>query len=233
MKTENERILAKVRKCMALASSANEHEAAAALRQARKLMDIHGLSEEHVELSALGLERIASEHARKPLWTQALLTLVGRAFQCSVFSGYYTTSFVGRAENAQIAAFTAAVLMRQIKQARKRFLEERVSNAYTPAQKKKLSQGYCEGWVSAVQAKVREFAAPLREEDDQKHTRFMEEIHKKEIKEARQSKSATKGNKLAAMAAAIGAQDGESVQLHTPVNGSAPLPALSFQRETA
>ncbi|SDS19122.1 Protein of unknown function [Halopseudomonas xinjiangensis] len=227
------KILAKVRKCMALASSANEHEAAAALRQARKMMDKYGLSEEHVELSELGLEQIESEHVNKPLWAQALLTIIGRAFQCTVFSGYRTTSFVGRAENAHIAGFTALVLMRQIKQARKRFLEERVSNMYTPAQKRKISQGYCEGWVSAVQATVLEFAAPLREEDDRKHTRFMQEIHNKKVTEARQPKSATRGNKLAAIAAAAGARDGDGVQLHTPVNGSAPIPGISFQSQPA
>ena len=36
-------LLAKIRKCLALARSANEHEAAAALAKARQLMEEHGV----------------------------------------------------------------------------------------------------------------------------------------------------------------------------------------------
>lgn len=38
MHTERDKIIAKVKKCLALAKSSNEHEAATALRQAQKLM---------------------------------------------------------------------------------------------------------------------------------------------------------------------------------------------------
>ncbi len=44
------KILDKVRKCLALSKSANEHEAAAALRQAQAMMRIHGLSDDDVGL---------------------------------------------------------------------------------------------------------------------------------------------------------------------------------------
>ena len=40
----DDKILDKIKKCLVLASSANEHEAAAALRQAQKLMEAHGIS---------------------------------------------------------------------------------------------------------------------------------------------------------------------------------------------
>src|SRR5882724_10574426 len=44
------RILDKIRKCLALSKSANEHEAAAALRQAQKMMQANGLTEDEVGL---------------------------------------------------------------------------------------------------------------------------------------------------------------------------------------
>lgn len=43
--SERNKVLDKIRKCLALSTSSNEHEAAAALRQARKLMDAHGITD--------------------------------------------------------------------------------------------------------------------------------------------------------------------------------------------
>jgi len=45
--------LRKVLACLRLAGSSNPHEAAAALRQARKLMDQHGLSAEDAAASEI------------------------------------------------------------------------------------------------------------------------------------------------------------------------------------
>ena len=219
MTEDKKRILEKIRKCMALGSSANEHEAAAAMRQARKLMDMHGLTNEHVELSELGKETTASEHVNPPLWAAALQTVIARAFQCSAFSGRHRAIFVGRAENAKVAAYTYEVLMRQIKSARQAFTAERVPVWLSPAQKKKVSQGYCEGWVSSVQQSVREFAAPLRDEEDEKHQRFMEkETGNRPIPEAKPRKSVSERHSLARQASYAGAVDGEKVSLHHGVN---------------
>ena len=48
--TTPEAVIDKIRKCMALAESENEFEAAAALRQAQRLMQQHGLSSDDVEV---------------------------------------------------------------------------------------------------------------------------------------------------------------------------------------
>lgn len=42
------KILAKIKKCLALASSSNPNEAATALRQARALMEKHGVTSESI-----------------------------------------------------------------------------------------------------------------------------------------------------------------------------------------
>ncbi len=47
---DKQKVLDKIAKCLALSKSANEHEAAAALRQAQKLMVAHALTEEDVGL---------------------------------------------------------------------------------------------------------------------------------------------------------------------------------------
>ena len=48
---ERRRILARIRACLALASSPEPHEAAAALRQAQAWMRRYGLTREEVELA--------------------------------------------------------------------------------------------------------------------------------------------------------------------------------------
>lgn len=52
-----EKVLDRIRKCLALSKSANEHEAAAALRQAQKMMDQHGVSEDDVA----GVEYVSAQ----------------------------------------------------------------------------------------------------------------------------------------------------------------------------
>ena len=50
---DKERILEKIKKCLALSKSANEHEAAQALKQAQALMREYGITDIEVELSAV------------------------------------------------------------------------------------------------------------------------------------------------------------------------------------
>ncbi len=48
-----DKALAKIKKCLALGRSTNPHEAAAAMRQAQKLMAEHGLNDTDVKLIPL------------------------------------------------------------------------------------------------------------------------------------------------------------------------------------
>ena len=47
---DQEKIIDKIKKCLALAKSDNPHEAATALRQAQKLMEQHNLTEQDISL---------------------------------------------------------------------------------------------------------------------------------------------------------------------------------------
>ncbi len=59
---DREAVLKKIKKCMALSGSANEHEAAAALRQARALMEKFNLSAETVLASTVGESRVKARY---------------------------------------------------------------------------------------------------------------------------------------------------------------------------
>lgn len=72
--------LDKIRKCMALSRSSNEHEAAAALRQAQALMRKYGLEEDDVAqveyLSCLVVARDYEYGKRKPLMLSSVVSVV-------------------------------------------------------------------------------------------------------------------------------------------------------------
>ena len=74
----SEKILDKIKKCLALASSANEHEAAAALRQAQKLMQAHGLTDQDV----------AAAQASICAWMRAFFSMAASAC-CTISAGAF------------------------------------------------------------------------------------------------------------------------------------------------
>jgi hypothetical protein len=85
MNVELDRIIDKVKKCIALSKSDNPHEAAAALRQAQALMRKHGIDEAGIvasEVSAADVEHKSGNTARPPAWETMLMMLVGTAFGC-------------------------------------------------------------------------------------------------------------------------------------------------------
>ena len=65
---DHDKILDKIKKCLALSSSSNEHEAAIALRQAQKLMELHGISDIDVK-AAQAQEKLSTEEISKFLYT--------------------------------------------------------------------------------------------------------------------------------------------------------------------
>lgn len=60
--------LQKIKKCLALAASPEQHEAAAAMRQAQKLMQQFGLSEVDVSLADVSEAGQKAVNAPLPLW---------------------------------------------------------------------------------------------------------------------------------------------------------------------
>lgn len=75
-----EAIIRKIKACLALAGSDNPHEAAAAMRQAKKLMAQHGIGESMLDVSRTVLN---TRYARPPAWFGSLGFAVGQAFGCS------------------------------------------------------------------------------------------------------------------------------------------------------
>lgn len=162
---DKETAIKKIRKCMALAKSSEPHEAAAALRQAQKLMEQFGI--DNPEVLAAGISEEWGKSASKKTPTQYevnLASMVCHVFNCDlIFSrrlsktgmaidgGY---SFIGTVPAPEIAAYTFAVLRRQISKARKEY----ISTALKRHRKNKTSAAdeFCIGWVMAAKSQISE-----------------------------------------------------------------------------
>jgi hypothetical protein len=158
--------IAKIRKCLALSKSSEPHEAAAALRQAQKLMEQFGI--DHPELLAAGVseEWSKSAAARRPVrFEVALAGVVADAYGCELlfrrqlneactnFVGSYT--FVGVAPAPEIAKDTFDVFARQLRAARRDYVQTRLSRC-GPKNKTARADEFCEGWVYAVRLQMQE-----------------------------------------------------------------------------
>lgn len=179
MSEADPKILKKIKKCLALAQSNNANEAATALRQAHALMAKHSISSHEVAMSDIGeAEAISRTMARdKPAgWEVRLAARVGKAFGCQMLvarhvlrtRGYLNEGryvFVGLKDQAEVAAYTATVLIRKCKAARQAWLAERFGGVGVgikgmKAKKTRMGDAFAEGWVDAIGKLVIEFANP-------------------------------------------------------------------------
>lgn len=90
---DRETAMSKVRKCLSLANSSNEAEAAAALRQAQKLMKLHGISDceaTMVEIKEISLD---IENVNPTLWEFALAQSIAKVF--GIVSYRHTRELIG------------------------------------------------------------------------------------------------------------------------------------------
>jgi hypothetical protein len=149
----HEELLRKIRACLRLSTSANEHEAAAALRQARFLMDRHGVS--HAEALAGEVSEREAKTARRGEELHgsmnALIRLVEHSFRCrSVVNcgrgSAITVTFFGTGADAEVAAYAFEVLRRQMDSACKHHIR-RVRIAKV---REARGEAFRRGWVTAV-----------------------------------------------------------------------------------
>lgn len=158
--TERDKIIGKIKKCLALSASSNEHEAATALRQARKLMEAHDVSDLDILAAEAAERRTQAGAGLKPSnWEAMLAGKVGIAFGCKVvFSPSFFGKpgqwvFIGCGAAPEVADYAFTVLLRQVKRAREAHIKSRLKRCKT-ATKTRRADLFCEGWIqSAVGAR--------------------------------------------------------------------------------
>lgn len=159
---DKKQILEKIKKCLALSKSANEHEAAAALAKARTLMDEYNVTEKDVLISEVKEKTAKGSGISRPNgYEVGLANAVADAFQCVVLfvPGLRTSGwkFIGVDVSPEIAQFSFDVLFRKLRSSRTEYIKTRLKRC---KQGTKIARAdmFCRGWVTAVHREVRRFA---------------------------------------------------------------------------
>ncbi|WP_410499683.1 DUF2786 domain-containing protein [Chitinibacter sp. S2-10] len=154
--------ISKIRKCLALSKSANEHEAAAALKMAQKLMAEFGVDDDTL-LAAEAAEASAKAGAKNSpaIWENNLAHIVANAFGCRlIFSQGWSAGawkFIGCGASAEVAQYAFEVLFRQVKKERAAFTKTECKRLKTTS-KTRRADLFCHGWVQSVSRQVSVFA---------------------------------------------------------------------------
>ncbi|POR07683.1 DUF2786 domain-containing protein [Diaphorobacter sp. LR2014-1] len=238
MQNIDPKILGKIKKCLALSSSDNPHEAAAALRQANALMAAHGVSAEHISMADIGQVQTGSRTMarNKPAhWEGALAATVGKAFGCQLMlhrnlvvgsktkvlnDGAYI--FVGIAAQAEIAAYTFDVLARKLKKTRSAWIAEQLDGMSKLRGGKRMATSlgdeFAIGWVQQIARLVQVFAQPT--EVERAIARFIESrsIVRKDGEDLMR-KPQLEDERLRSVAQSHGRRAAEGETIHRPIHG--------------
>lgn len=159
---DRDKALEKIKKCLALAGSSEPHEAAAAMRQAQKLMAEHGLSGIDVELADVAESTTPAKSNMLPNWEVSLARVVANSFGCDFYitRGFITHwrmkperktdyAFVGLHANAQIASYAFSVLQRQCVADRSAHVQKQPKRLKSTTRTAR-GDAFAMGWVVAV-----------------------------------------------------------------------------------
>ncbi|POS08038.1 DUF7168 domain-containing protein [Burkholderia gladioli] len=176
-------ILRKIKKCLELAKSANEFEAAAAMRQAQALMREHATAED-VQMMAITEVQVRAVSQAMVVWEAALTRLIAQAFACEVytarrFDDAFTRRerwvvFVGIEAAPAVAGYAYEVLGRQCVKSRTWYIG-RQSKRCKSSTKTARGDEFARGWVQAVRGLVENMAMPAA--DAQLVQRYMDLQH--------------------------------------------------------
>lgn len=162
---DKQKVLDKIKKCLALSQSSNEHEAAQALKHAQALMREHGLTEMDVSLAEVN-ECAVKTAKRLPDWQIALINVCELSFGVDSYSRYVWLAdtelrFYGTGVKPELAMYAYEVLLRQCRQARREYLKKHLSDIANRYEKNRRADHFCVGWVGSVYRKVKDFAVQL------------------------------------------------------------------------
>ena len=155
----NDSVLRKIKRCMELSKSSNENEAAIALKQMKSLMEKNGVTTNDIMAADITEHLFYLNVQKKPAqWVLNLHIAVANALDCEciVWSGggeKIRLMFLGIGSTTEIAGYAFEVLFRKLKSDRTEFIDTQLYR-YKRANKTKLADAYCEGWVANVCRKV-------------------------------------------------------------------------------
>lgn len=211
----DDRVLEKIKKCLALASSTNSHEAEIAWRQARKLMEANRLDMLDVEASdANTVKRPAGR--RPPVWMLSLAQACAKAFNCKIITESSIRGsnvvFIGIDNSPQFCEYAFIALQAQLQNARKQYVA--TLSRCKLATKRRRGEVFAENWVTGVLGVVMKFA-----ENDERAEKVIKAYFDKNLPAIPTRELATtKITKKDFTAASAGYAAGQSTKLHKAVS---------------
>ena len=156
---DKSRTLEKIKKCLAMASSSNPHEAETAWRQARKLMEAHNLEMLDVQASEVNTTSCYAGK-RPPVWLLSLAQTCAKAFSCNLItrSSIHGSQvvFIGTGNASEFCEYAFTVLQTQLKFARTNYVA--TLSRCKLATRRRRGEIFAENWVTAVYSTVARFA---------------------------------------------------------------------------
>ncbi len=157
----NNPIIEKIRKLLALANSSNEHEAALAASHAQRLLSEHNLAMADIESeqkpqSADKVEATVSKTL--PKWVRYLSAGVCTAFDCQAIQhpALGKMTFIGVGADVQVAAYTFAYLDKTVRKLCSSYIKHHVNSGVPNRQRELMRQSYYLGAVSTITGRLRE-----------------------------------------------------------------------------
>jgi hypothetical protein len=210
------KMLDKLRKLFALSKSSEPHEAAAAIRQAQKMMEQHSITEDEIEGLVINTELVITPEPYKvhtqPLYLSCIAALCCRAFGCSATfefaGGNQGVRYFGMGASSAFAKYAHEVMFREM---RKAWNQYRASDILGFNASDRAS--FWIGWLAGVEDKVVAFG--LTDEQKQKvqaaRDRFYgkDEIPNAKISEPKLDSRSTQAGKRAAASFSIHRPVGE------------------------
>ncbi|MDR0249914.1 MAG: DUF2786 domain-containing protein [Burkholderiales bacterium] len=221
---DKQRILEKIKKCLALGASQNPHEAAAAMRQARALMEKHQVSDGDLFMADVKESMARARAADRPaMWEAILAATVAEAYSCRIiFQPMFSPKkgkhvFIG--EMAELASYTMSVLLRQALRDRTKYMQGDLKRCKKSI-KTRRADHYCYAWVKSVRHMVDRFAKG--NEISAATKAYMEEKYPS-LDKMKSSDRLSGRNDRSYIDAVAGGAAGRDAQLHHGVKGSAQL----------
>ena len=158
---DKQKIIGKIHKCLRLADSGNPNEAAMALRQAHAMMRKYDIREQDVHSPEINEATANSAgYYNPPYWAVALSDLVAEAFNCRAYitrkeEQRPSFRFIGVSYAATVAAYTFTVLFRQLRLARRRYMED--LSVDDKAEQLRQGNVFAQAWLFRIAKTVAEF----------------------------------------------------------------------------
>jgi hypothetical protein len=214
---DREKAIDRIKKCLALSKSSNEHEAAAALRQAQKLMLAHGITDDEIDGTLIVSDFVDHDDyewsLRKPLIIVSVIRLMKDAFAVEgVFErspqGTHRVRYFGQQANVMLSTHAHTVVHRAAGSSWKAYLKEHPE----VRGRRNARASFVMGWCDAVADKV----AHISPDPD-----ALDRIARKKIEHYGPdgtSKCATGTKSVFTNVKEDGSEKGRAFDIHRPVN---------------